>query len=198
MGIRTIEQNREVIIYGVLAPNSHEYRYVGKTVNLKDRIKSHKCDAFKFNTHKSRWFRKIYASGGLPEFEVLEVVPPGGDWEEAERRWIAYFRSFGLRLLNTTDGGDGCCGLYQTPETRAKISAAFKGRVFTTEHLAKIAAARKGWKASQENKENMSKARKGIPLSEEHKAKMVESQRARRLREKEERALQSHSKGAIT
>ena len=42
---------------------------------------------------------------------LIEVVPPGGDWVESEVFWIAYFRSIGANLVNTTPGGEGVVGV---------------------------------------------------------------------------------------
>ena len=57
-------------------------------------------------------------------------------------------------------------------ETRAKMSAAHKGRVVSDETKAKMSAARKGRKLSEETKAKMSAAKKGKKFSEDVKRKM--------------------------
>jgi hypothetical protein len=53
------------------------------------------------------WFRSLQAKGLKPEIFEIEAVPEGESWQEAERFWIAYFRSLGANLVNETPGGDG-------------------------------------------------------------------------------------------
>ena len=55
-------------------------------------------------------------------------------------------------------------------ETREKISAAGKGRIFSAEHRALISASQKGKVMSAESRAKMSASKRGIPLSEETKA----------------------------
>lgn len=56
----------------------------------------------------------------------LERVPPGADWIESERFWIAKYRNEGARLLNLTDGGEGLAGLPMSQSHKDKIAAALR------------------------------------------------------------------------
>jgi hypothetical protein len=49
----------------------------------------------------------------------------------SEMRWVAHFKSD--KLTNLTDGGDGTLGRVNSPEHRAKISAARKAHKTTPE-----------------------------------------------------------------
>ena len=69
---------------------------------------------------------------------------------------------------NLTDGGEGTIGYYPTPETRAKQSAARKGKPKSPEWRAKIAVALAGKPKSPEHRAKMSK-----PKSPEHVAKFA-------------------------
>lgn len=62
-------------------------------------------------------------SGNRPESVLLEEVR-GGDWEEAERFWIAYWKFLGASLTNLTEGGEcgGSKGRVVSEETRRRIS----------------------------------------------------------------------------
>jgi hypothetical protein len=54
---------------------------------------------------------------------LLEIIESGsGDgWANAERRWIAFYRASGARLVNGTDGVEGAPGR-GTPEQRSSCS----------------------------------------------------------------------------
>jgi hypothetical protein len=67
-------------------------------------------------------------------------------------------------LVNLTDGGEGATGYYPSPEVKAKMSAAKKGKPrgpvpqWVRE---KISASRMGLRPTKEALENMSRAKKG-------------------------------------
>lgn len=63
---------------------------------------------------------------------------------ELEKTLIKAFRTVGVKLCNQTDGGDGASGLVCSDETRAKLSAASKGRVHSAASKRKLSAAAKG------------------------------------------------------
>ena len=64
-----------------------------------------------------------------------------------------------------------------TPEHRSKLSKAMKGRIISPETRAKISAAHKGKSFSPETRAKLSDARRGKPLSPEHRAKISEGLR---------------------
>lgn len=66
------------------------------------------------------WLLNLERLGLAPEIIVIEEVPPGGDWVEAEQFWIGYFRMIGADLCNHTIGGEGQTGYKQPPEMIAK------------------------------------------------------------------------------
>src|SRR3990172_2617818 len=113
-------------IYGLAERDSGELRYVGKTDrDIAVRLAQHHKDAGNGrnrNRHLSYWIRKV----GPEIFSIEET----SDWVEAEQFWIAYYRALGCRLLNICPGGKAPpsqSGKAQSIETRAKLSAAFKG-----------------------------------------------------------------------
>lgn len=89
-----------------------------------------------------------------------------------EAKRIAYWRSAGNKLTNTTDGGEGTRGLQHSAEARAKISAANKGRKRSPEVRAKLSSLRKGIKLSEEHKRKIGRASRGRPRSQATKEKM--------------------------
>ena len=110
-------------IYVLIDPRTEEIRYVGKTVkSLKARVADHRR-RFDWN----------------PRIELVQEVLDDF-WQEAERYWIAYYRSIGCDLVNVAKGGagGGMIGRHHSFETRARVSAKLTGRVFTSEHRANI------------------------------------------------------------
>lgn len=77
---------------------------------------------------------------------------------DREREVIAVLRANGARLTNLTDGGEGCLGMVLSPESRAKLSAAQRGRKHSPEHVANQAAALRGKKHSPERRAAISAA----------------------------------------
>ena len=153
--------DRPTSIYICCDPITMEARYVGKTVHdVKVRVQNHITE--KGKRHSTAWFRKVKE----PYYFTAEVVPAGGDWAESERFWIGYLKSLGARLVNLTSGGEGMVGYKPTKETRAKQSAANKGRTFSPESIAKRVESKKGFTFSLETRQKMSAARKGRKLSE--------------------------------
>jgi hypothetical protein len=121
-------------IYGLHDPDSGELRYVGKTVQpLGYRMRNHRYQAKRSDLHLQRWWRSCSSE---PVMRLIAIVE---DYmgSVVERRLIAWHRKNGARLTNTTDGGEGTRAP-KSPEHRAKISAALKGRRFTKEWREKI------------------------------------------------------------
>ncbi len=127
-------------IYG-LFDEFGEIRYIGKTEgNLRSRLADHLCPS-KLNkrTHKAHWLSSVLARGGKPTIKLIQEMYREEDLDPAEVFWIAYFRAAGCRLTNISDGGgSGMKGKTHSPEARAKLSAANKGRKLTPEHCALI------------------------------------------------------------
>lgn len=99
-------------------------RYVGKTVNPRQRLKHHIVTAGKHKSHKSNWVKSLLDSGVRPTMEIVEQGT--GPWEAAEVSWIAHYRALGSDLTNGDHGGKG--GHHATFETRLKQSIAHRGR----------------------------------------------------------------------
>lgn len=115
---------RTWIIYTLHDPRAPlEVRYVGKTHQRPNsRLKNHLVYA-KNGQDKTRcgnWKRVLLRADVRP---VLMIVQTGfgNDWNEAEIRWIAYFKARGDRLTNHTDGGAGIIGMKHSKAAKEKI-----------------------------------------------------------------------------
>jgi hypothetical protein len=93
-------------IYTLSDPMTNEVRYVGKCNNPKERYKAHLNKARDKNTHKRNWINKLRDFGLKPTFEIIDIVPIN-NWHFWERYWISQFKTWGFKLMNYTDGGDG-------------------------------------------------------------------------------------------
>jgi hypothetical protein len=99
-----------VQIYGLIDPRTSQLRYIGKTSRpLIERRWEHEKRARKSTKHHVwAWVRQLLNDGTRPEIICIEAVT-GEGWVEAEQFWIAYFRSLGCYLANSSIGGDGSC-----------------------------------------------------------------------------------------
>lgn len=144
-------------IYALCEPGTRTVRYIGKTHNIKKRFRQHSKEGGKLKTHLGCWIRSLPSP---PEMIIIREV--SGDGSKAERRCIRLAKYFGMRLVNSTEGGDG---VTMTPEIREKISAALSGKAFTPSHLFSMRAAailRRG----------RAPHNKGIPMPESLKANL--------------------------
>lgn len=85
------------LIYGLLDPRDQSLRYVGKTHKRRELRLAEHLEAARSgrSSHLYNWIREVLEAGFEPEIFVLERVPGDQDWEEAERRQIAKWRSRG-------------------------------------------------------------------------------------------------------
>lgn len=172
-------------------------RYVGMTKTpLKERLRTHIAYASRKVTPKNCWIVSLRKCGVQPRIWPIELCDDL-TWEEAEKRWIAFFKPL-PGLLNLTDGGDrggpDMTGYRHTAASREKIAAAGrlrkstpkmirlliarnKNRVYTNEMRAKLAAINLGRKQSDEEKERRASKLRGMKRSPETRLKLSEIQR---------------------
>lgn len=108
---------------------------------------------------------------------VSEIVYNGlskNEAEEQEEELIKLHNSTNKFYGYNSNNGGNHPGR-NSPETRAKISAAKKGWRPSIETRKNMSIAQIGRKQTEETKQKLSKARKGIPKSEETKAKISEA-----------------------
>jgi hypothetical protein len=111
--------------------------------------------------HKKYWVQSLIDKGLMFEWSILTQLPTSEFLGDAERYWISYFKSIGCPLTNLTAGGEGgTLGIPCSTETKKKIGQANSGKRPTPEHRAKLSAALKGRTPSWA----------GSPLTEARKA----------------------------
>ena len=173
--------SKSMVIY-VITNRLNGKQYVGQTARpLGDRINEHSKSEYPIG-HAIR-------KHGIENFSV-EILAEGKTLDELcmlERYFIARFNSndpnFGYNL---TEGGEHIAGWHHTEQTRANISAALKGRIFTEAHKQHLREVNLGANnpmygkhLTDEQKAKLSAALSGannplygIPRSEEVKAKI--------------------------
>ena len=142
----------------------------------------------------------------LPPTDRRKVLVDGLTEPEAFEYEIALIHCLGRKdlgrgcLRNLTDGGEGVSGRGTSVETRAKISAANKGRTFSPEHRTRLGAASKGRRLSfsAEHRAKLSAAlagRKGRDHSPETRAKLSAANKGRTFSPETRAKLSAAAKG---
>lgn len=163
-------------IYALRDPWSDEIRYIGQTtMKLSDRMRAHRYQAQRREHGVHGWWRSLAPAHPTPL--VLEDGLPANELNDAEKRHIAAARDAGAHLLNLTHGGGGRAGSGQSPSTRERIGAAFRGKCLSAEHVAKMSARLKGHPVSAEAREKMAAAKRGKKQSPEHVAARFRTRR---------------------
>lgn len=159
-------------IYVLIDPRDGEIRYVGWTsYSLNDRLAAHMVD-HRSTCHRVRWVSLLKRLSLRPIIRRVQFVPIS-QVHVAERYWIAFHRSIGCRLTNSTDGGEGTLGLQVSDETRLRLSNAAKGnkshtgRTFSLEHRTNISKGHKGKKRTAATRTAISAALKGHAVSQD-------------------------------
>lgn len=125
------------------------HRYVGSSVNLDKRFRSHRRTLRK-ETHRNRYLQRAWNKYGdnAFSFEVLE---------ECEPEFLVSMEQWWMNMLcpeyNICLVAGSSLGIKKGPlseEHKAKVSAALKGHKISKETRAKISAANKGRKFSEE------------------------------------------------
>jgi NUMOD3 motif len=170
------------LVYGLVDPRDERVRYVGKSSCGLVRPRSHFCPSrLNERTYKAHWISSVIAAGFTPRIIILRHCSSVRELDEAERFFIAYFRSLGHVLTNATDGGEGAPGVRLSAETRAKMSAASLGKPKSPAHRAAIAKALLGHSVADETRAMIgahhagNKYCMGRKLSDASRKKMSES-----------------------
>jgi hypothetical protein len=146
-----------VFIYGLIDPFTFKVRYIGKTINLKQRFDRQMNE--RSNTHRCHWIQSLRRKGKKPTQVVLQELNDDEDWQAAEIKWISISKKYGWPLVNGTGGGDGVINL--SAESRAKITAAWKGRKHRPDTLLKLSESSRGRIKPEISKDILSRKMKG-------------------------------------
>lgn len=93
-------------IYALICPFEGNIKYIGKANNPIRRAKDHMFDIRGMTPEKIEWVGKMRKHKKKPILEILDEVLIE-EWEFWEGWWMAYFKSFGLKLINSNRAGNG-------------------------------------------------------------------------------------------
>lgn len=124
-----MEELVKVYIYALIDPSEiSSTLYIGYTIDpagrLSDHITGATTDEICKNSYKNCWIRSLLFRDVKPAMIILEektILNSSEEWKEDERWYIAYFKSIGAKLCNSTDGGDGTLGHKHSDETKQKM-----------------------------------------------------------------------------
>lgn len=163
--------------------------YVGSSVDINKRWNQHK-QALTRGDHSSPHLQNAWNcySELLFEFEILEIVPSHlivnrRSLMPFEQKWIDLVKP----CYNTCKVAGSSLGYKHTPEAKAKMSDAQKGKTHTLEHRLKLSKTRignkntLGHKHTIEAKLKISVARTGTKCTPETKLKMSIAAKIREL-----------------
>jgi len=145
-------------IYVLIDPITNLVRYVGKTDDIKIRLKEHIRKAKYSKTHKNNWINSLLNKGLNPIIETIDKIP-NNEASFWEIYWIEQFKAWGFNLTNIAIGG---LGGNLGSEVNKKISESKKGFKHSEETKNSLRNFRLGKKHNEETIKMFSDTRKGI------------------------------------
>jgi group I intron endonuclease len=145
------------------------YFYIGSAVRLGNRERQHRQE-LKRGSHSNQKMQNCWNKYQIFEFLILEKCETQ-QLLIAEQKWID--RNFSNpKNVNLSPTAGSSFGVIHSTETRAKMSAANKGKVMSAETRAKISAGNKGKVQTDITRAKIGAANKGKVRSAEFCAKM--------------------------
>ena len=148
-----------IYIYHLCCPDTGEIRYIGKSNNPQHRFSRHIQASKNPKNYAQRWIATLIRAGTKPVLKIAAELSPEENWQEVEKQAIAKGFADGLRLTNTSAGGEGVLILDPVKEA------------------SRIAAIDKAWKcaALRRRQGDRVKAGMGTPESKAaNRARMLE------------------------
>lgn len=144
--------------------------YIGQASDLAKRKRNH-FSALRLGKHCNKHLQAAYNQYGEEAFvfEVIQEFFAAIDKQDLvknliqlEQYWIDYYQSTNPEYgYNMCPSAGSMFGYKHSAETRAKVSAAGRGRISSPDTRAKISVAHKGKKLSAAHKANLSKSHIG-------------------------------------
>jgi len=194
---------------------SPHHFYVGRSRDLLSRIRHHRNSLCR-NAHSNQHMQNTFNKYGGFRWEIIALSEDRAEQVQIERSVLDdLYRTSGC--LNKSDRAVGGCrkgplsektkkkisetkqkNPYQaTPEARARMSAAARGRPKTAAHVRNNAEAQKGKKLSPETKRKISESLKGRKPSPETVEKIRKANLGKKRTPEQKRRLSEGQKGKV-
>jgi len=95
-------------IYTLEHPITNEIRYIGKTNSPERRLHHHWTVGHKSNNKTGNWLKSLKKLKLKPIMTIIDETTD--DWQQLEMYWISQFKTWGFKLTNHTNGGEGAYG----------------------------------------------------------------------------------------
>lgn len=182
----------KVCIYLLIDPETRQVRYVGKSNDISKRYLGTWKISSKEGKYKVNWVKSLLSKGLKPEIEIVDEVNES-EWQFWEKHYISLYKSWGFKLTNSTEGGEGIGKGYKMPprslehmnniklskinnntwrkphsqETKNKIGKSSLGRIPSEETKAKRKATIASWGKSKIEDYNKKRTKKAISIFKE-------------------------------
>ncbi|BAM29075.1 homing endonuclease [Xanthomonas phage CP1] len=163
-------------IYAITSPSGR--RYVGQAVCIRARWRKHLSNLHRDQHHNPLLTNAFRKYGDALVFSVIEECLAE---DLTAREQFHMDQTPPSMLLNVCPAAGSPLGMKRSPETRARMSAATKGKAKSTEHRAKLAAANKGKTLPAEQCAKIAEALRGRVHSAEARTKQAEAVRGKML-----------------
>lgn len=159
-------------IYILKDPRHGKPRYVGWTINPRQRLRDHcKPSQLLKQQHRDKWIFSLRKIGLVPLMEIIETGQ-GDGWDVSEQKWISHYRRLYPELTNHTDGGEGTIGRLHSEVACEKMRQARKGTRPCESAIINARTITKGVALSVEHRRKIGEGNKGKIRSEECRAKL--------------------------
>jgi hypothetical protein len=111
-------------VYTLEDPENNVVRYIGITKqSLASRKAKHinNTKYYKVRNHKINWIKGLLKNNKKPLIQELDIASTYEELKYLEKYWIAQFKTWGFKLVNATEGGEGTMGYKHTKEALDKM-----------------------------------------------------------------------------
>jgi len=170
-----------IYLITVQRPGLLPVHYVGQSVCIEKRLVQH-TQKLACGSHPNARMQSCYNKygGGSFSFDILEECQRS-ELNRFEQWWldemVGYRRVLNFGVVATS----GMAKRNHSPESKARMSAAHKGKKLSAEHVKKIADKNRGKRISDQERLFRSINQKGKSLTEEHRQALADAKKGKEI-----------------